>query len=241
MKPRVFAAAVVACGLASLPVETAAATLPLLEAASKSTRINEWKSNASSCPEAASVCVPLVIYVPAGLDDRPADRAWLADQLVQANRLFAASGIGFIRAQLLARPEDAGDVDTREQRDALRNAGLHAGAVTIFIVDRLGDVDVEGAQIRGVHWRVRNQPDDHFVILSRISSPLVLAHELGHYFGLPHSRAAASIINKTPRDQPPLEERGFVAVERRKIAQTLRVYLEEKALLNLAKYRKKSG
>jgi len=41
----------------------------------------------------------------------------------------------------------------------------------------------------------------------------VLAHELGHFFGLPHSKYPVSIMNKTPRDDPPHAERGFHAKE----------------------------
>ena len=40
-----------------------------------------------------------------------------------------------------------------------------------------------------------------------------MAHELGHFFGLPHSGFRDSIMNKRPRTRPTWEERVFVAEE----------------------------
>ena len=105
---------------------------------------------------------------------------------------------------------------TRAQRTALgRTAGRTArGRVDLFIVNRLGDIDRVGAEIRGVHWcDPRDRKRKRWIILSRIARPLVLAHELGHYFGLPHSAYPESIMNKRPRRHPPREARGFVKRE----------------------------
>ena len=73
----------------------------------------------------------------------------------------------------------------------------------MFVVGRLADVDVAGDEIRGVHWRLRGDRARRWVILSKIARSLVLTHELGHFFGLPHSSHDISVMNKTPRPPPP--------------------------------------
>lgn len=159
------------------------------------------------------------------LDD---DRAWLAAQVSEANRLFARLKVCFVLRRVGSLPARDGVMKTRSQRTALGGAKsakgnqkerIKRGRVDLFIVNRLGDVDVPGAEIRGVHWR---DPQDRtrrrWIILSRIARPKVLAHELGHYFDLPHSRYASSIMNKRPRAKPPMRERGFVSAEYAKMS-----------------------
>ena len=91
---------------------------------------------------------------------------------------------------------------------------LARGEIDVFVVSRLGDIDVLGEEIRGVHWRDPRDPKRlRWILLSRISQPLVLAHELGHYFSLPHSTEPMSIMNKAPRALPPVSERGFTRGE----------------------------
>ena len=79
--------------------------------------------------------------------------------------------------------------------------------------DRHAYCEEVGEQIRGVHWRQRSNIDKRWVILSGIAQSTVMAHELGHFFGLPHSSHRRSIMNKTPREDPPWDERVFVDEE----------------------------
>jgi len=152
------------------------------------------------------------------------DLRWLSEQFKEANRLFKALGVCFELTELLSHPKGDARVRTREQRSALGSRGqFQKGVVELFIVDRLDDVDIPDAYIRGVHWR---HPDDRahrrWIILSRIARPLVLAHELGHYFSLPHGKDPLSIMNKTPRETPPMSERGFTRAEHRKMRRAWR-------------------
>ena len=57
------------------------------------------------------------------------------------------------------------------------------------------------------------------MILSRIAPPRVLAHELGHYFGLPHSDVPGSLMNTGPRAAA---ERTFQPDELRRIERRAR-------------------
>lgn len=143
------------------------------------------------------------------------DRSWINAHLHQANLLFAPVGVCFIAQEAGHLSDSDGIMKTRSQRTALGHGKrLKRGRIDLFIVNRLDDVDRKGEEIRGVHWRdPQARERRRWIILSRIARPKVLAHELGHYFGLPHSRYAQSIMNKRPRSHPPMSQRGFVRQE----------------------------
>jgi hypothetical protein len=139
--------------------------------------------------------------------------AWFARQVEEANALFATIDVGFVVAEVRSVSDDLADIDSRAERDSLGKGEHDPHVVHVWVVRRLADVDIEGDEIRGVHWRDRREPTRRYVILSSIAMSRVLAHELGHFFGLPHSKYPVSIMNKTPRDDPPPSERGFHAKE----------------------------
>ncbi|MEE2758012.1 MAG: hypothetical protein VYA30_15245 [Myxococcota bacterium] len=146
---------------------------------------------------------------------------WLDAQFKQANRLFEPIKICFVGR--LSKPLSDRDnrIRTRAQRTRLgrMNEHQHPGDIALFIVDRLDDIDLIGQQIRGVHWRdPKNRRDRRWIILSRLAKSMVLAHELGHYFSLPHSDDPISIMNKQKRAMPPFRERRFSDAEMRQMA-----------------------
>ena len=168
------------------------------------------------CPAEVHSCFGLDVHVVTVAEEPVASVAWLDSQVAVANRHFAAIDVGFELASVTAAPETYAHIATREQRDKIGlepTHARHAGLIPLFVVSRLEDVDAPGEQIRGVHWRRRQNIEQRWLIVSTIASPMVLAHELGHYFGLPHSTYAVSIMNKRARKRPPRDQRTFAAPE----------------------------
>jgi hypothetical protein len=182
------------------------------------------------CDPVARHCFGLHLYVAGPADAPVVGHAWLALQLREANRLFAPSGIGF-EVEAVDRPaEDRTRVHDKTARDALGRERYARGTIHVFVVERLDDVDVEGEEIRGVHWRDRADRSRRWIILSGIAPQLVLAHELGHYFGLAHSRERGSVMSKAPNDPTPYLERAVLPREQARIAAYARRYTRDGTL-----------
>ena len=178
-------------------------------------------------------CVRIHLHVAAS---NPGDdpSAFIATQLAGANLLFAPAGLTFELSAIQALEDTEAIIRTRAERDALGHVRFARGAVTAFFANELWDVDAPAAaprQIRGVHWRDRADRQRRWVVVSRISPPHVLGHELGHFFGLPHSTDPASVMNKTPRTSPPPEERGFTAREQAVIRASAKRFLKDGTLV----------
>jgi len=176
------------------------------------------------CPKAAKTCVGITFHVahkgPKSLVPKP----WIAKQLAHANRLFADIGLGFEVAAVKRIDANEAHVVTRLNRDMLGRKRFQKGTIHIFLVTHLANVDAPGV-IRGVHWRDRGNVKRRWVILANYARQWVLAHELGHFFGLPHSRYPKSVMNKRPRKLPAAMDRVFVAAERKKMRASLRAQL----------------
>lgn len=166
------------------------------------------------CPAEARHCFGLAVHVITLEGEPVVGVAWLRAQVAAANRLFAAIGVAFEVVRVEAEDGARADVVTRLDRDHLGRADFDRGVVHVYVVRSLADVDVPGEVIRGVHWRDRSGGGRRWIILSSIAEAQVLPHELGHFFGLPHSRYRESIMNKRPRASPPWPARVFAEPER---------------------------
>ncbi len=137
------------------------------------------------------------------------DDAWIDAQIASAEALFGALqpgvGVHFRWTERRRGPIAQEALETREDRDALGDAIVEAPGeprlIHVFLVASLRDVDeppgVNGLRMRmrmGVCWthRVTRR---RYIALSAIAKPSVLAHELGHFFGNPHTTEQDNLMS----------------------------------------------
>lgn len=126
---------------------------------------------------------------------RPAqDSAWIDAQIAEASRLFGPLGVRFVKTESRAIPARHAHLETRQDRDALA-ALLEPQVINVFVVASLRDVDEKDRYRMGVCWGPRDEQASRFVVISSIAGRSVLAHELGHYHGLPHSKARNNVMS----------------------------------------------
>ena len=79
-----------------------------------------------------------------------------------------------------------------------------ATGVTVLVLPRVRDIDTPTYNLMGVHWRYRGKDPKlrgrRWVFLTARGRPPVLAHELGHYFGLPHDPKGGNLMAPGPSD-----------------------------------------
>ena len=156
-----------------------------------------------------------------------ASPTWIAEEVAEANRIFAPWGVAFVVTATVSMPAAHARLVTRADRDAL-GALVAPGVVNWFVVAELMDVDAPGTVRRGVHWHVGSAPGaTRFVVVSRIAGPSVLAHELGHYFGnRAHDGGPSNVMSYERDGSPP----SFNARQGARIAQRVRRELRSGAL-----------
>jgi len=149
---------------------------------------------------------------------------WLATELDSAQTLFTPFGVRFTKTP--GTPLDAhhAHVATRVDRDALApHVAPHV--IDVFVVDSLRDVDDVTQMRRGVHWHAPS--GIHYLILVASAPTTVLAHELGHYFGNPHSQVVDNVMSYERTGAPVF----FDASQGKRIAAKAREYVRSGELL----------
>ena len=174
----------------------------------------------------APVVLPLVVHT-VHVDGEPiAAPDFIARRVARANEIFAAYGVGFEIANTLPLPAAHAKLKDRPDRDALARYAAR-GAIDIFLVEELADVDEVGRMRRGVHWHARTRPGSHFVILSLLGGESVLAHELGHYLGNPeHSETPGNLMSYQHTELLPFLD----PKQQSKLQRALRHYLKSREL-----------
>lgn len=129
--------------------------------------------------------------------------AWIDEHLQAARRVFRPHGLDLALAREPFRPHRCELLDGAA-RDSLAS---HAGArraVTVLVVRRIRDLALPTYDLMGVHWRYRGAErrfgGRRWVFLTRRARPPVLAHELAHFFGLPHDPRGGNLMTPGPSD-----------------------------------------
>jgi hypothetical protein len=164
---------------------------------------------APACDAARAHCFKIQLHVTRDTD-LVVTPEWIASKLDAAAKLFEPLDTAFELAGVDELPAKFARVANRADRNAIAKGHLGGTTIHVFVVARLDDIDIAGDEIRGVTWHANGTT---YIILSAIAPERTLAHELGHFFGLPHSAYPISIMNKTPRDDPPPEDRRFADEE----------------------------
>ena len=183
---------------------------------------------APTCDAARAHCFAIQLHVANDATGLVVAPTWIANQLETANKQFEIVDVGFQLAGV-----DTASVEhvvTRADRDALYTGKLAARTIHVFITAKLDDIDSPGQIIYGVTWHAH---DTKYIVVSGMAWERTLAHELGHYFGLPHSTYAISIMNKTARDEPPFDERRFADEEITKLRAAIDHIVKTKALAEI--------
>lgn len=165
-----------------------------------------------------ALVLPLVVHVAAGV----VPEAFVAEHVARANEIFAPYGLQFSVQKAVVLPAKHAALETREDRDAL-GAYEKRGAIDFFVVRSLRDVDDPAEMRRGVHWRSQTHAGAHYVIVSSIAGPNVLAHELGHYLGNHrHSEVPGNLMSYVAGEGLPVLD----AAQQKRLARTVREQLK---------------
>ena len=186
---------------------------------------------APACDAARAHCIGLSLHIAVDDTGAVASADWITGQLAGANRHFAPLDIGYQIVAVDALPASAMRVENRKERDSF-GPQVKGTVIHVFVTGHLDDVDITGAMAYGVTWR---RGATKFIILSTQAWDRTLAHELGHVFGLPHSTYAISIMNKTDRKEPPVDQRTFADEEIKAMLPRLKALLRGKVIAGLPK------
>jgi len=183
-------------------------------------------SDLPPCPPKPAQCIAISLW----LAPQTADLAWLRDQIAAANDRLSAINAAIQVTEIHDLSANDREIARVSQRNALAQHGTQT-PLRWFVVNILLDAQNPKDLRKGVTWRHQQQV---WVIESATAMRWVFAHELGHVLGLPHSKQAASIMNKTPRVWPPPHKIGFTAKELPTMRQTLKKLLAQKRLSLIA-------
>lgn len=144
--------------------------------------------------EATPFVVPLFVRV-VTVDGAPvADGTFVDERLAVAAPIYAEHALSFVEAKPRTPVVGRADVVTRDDRDSFAPL-CEDGVVNVFVVRRLEDVDEPGRSRMGVAWRCLRDPTKRYVVMAAYARPAVLAHELGHFLGNPHSKVKNNLMS----------------------------------------------
>jgi hypothetical protein len=169
----------------------------------------------------AATPVELTVHVAVGADGAPvADDAWIDAELATASARLGGADAGVRFARVPGATDGVpADIATVADRDALRAQDADDGTVHVFVAARVADKDKDGV-VGGVTW---HKGRHRYILLSRGDArDDTLAHELGHFFGLPHAALAGNLMTPHRAPDGTLTDDQLAIVRRRIAAFTTR-------------------
>jgi hypothetical protein len=134
--------------------------------------------------------------------------AWVDEHVEAVRALLSPHGITVSARRDTFTPPRCELLDAADRDSLAPSVPERERDVTVLVLPRVRDLDVPSYDLRGVHWRARGR---RWIFLTARANPPVLAHELCHYFGLPHDPAGGNLMTpgpssplwrRTPRPQP---------------------------------------
>lgn len=144
--------------------------------------------------------LPIAARVAGKGSSRVVSSAFLAIHLAEANRVFAPYGVRFYVTGDADLDPRFRALETKADRDALGDE-LTAGAINVFYVHSLRDVDDPSLLRMGVCWRRLSNLKQKYVIVAESARDATTAHELGHYLGLPHAYVVNNLMSYLRADE----------------------------------------
>ncbi len=133
--------------------------------------------------------------VPGGQPQAVQSVDWVTQHVNAARAQFAPHGIAVIAVTEPFTPSRC-ELLTRADRDALAADVIGKDdEVRVLVVPRVRDLAVPTYDLKGVHWKAGGK---RWIYLTASARPPVLAHELCHYFGLPHDPAGGNLMTPGP-------------------------------------------
>ena len=125
---------------------------------------------------------------------------WIAAHVAAANRVLRPHGVRLATRLDRFRPPRCG-LTGRDDRHALARF-VDTQEVTVLVLERVRDLDLTTYDLMGVHWRYEGSDaalaGRRWIFLTARAEPPVLAHELGHYFGLAHDPRGGNLMTPGP-------------------------------------------
>jgi len=149
------------------------------------------------------ITVPLQFYVARCSSERAPVKPdeWVQLHVAAAQSVLETQGIA-LSATLTSFSPARCDLLTRAHRDEVAPDVSNRNAVNIMVMNRIRDLDVPDYDLMGVHWRYCGPTDAlkkrRWIFLTARAQPPVLAHELCHFFGLPHDPAGGNLMTPGP-------------------------------------------
>lgn len=148
----------------------------------------------------ALIRIPLTVHVATDGGDPVASRARVYAWVERANRALSQAGIEVYVHTVRHLPRGWQAVTRAGQRRRLAGYAPNDGTVHVFVIEELDKPRRWRwrRRVRGLHWQYRGFRRDlrerEYVVVTDGAPNTTFAHELGHMFGLDHSKSTTNIM-----------------------------------------------